>query len=174
MKQFLMPLWEVFEILAVAVISILLIYHFIAQPFQVSGASMEPNFVNDEYVVVDEITYNFNNPSRGQVIVFRDPLDEKDYFIKRVIGLPGDVVSIHDGKVYVNGSVQSEPYLPAGLAMSGDVTYPKLGPNQYFVMGDNRSESFDSRSWGPVTRSEIVGVVRAGVDFWPPSVAIYD
>ncbi len=174
MKQFLMPLWEVFEILAIAVISIFLIYHFIAQPFQVNGASMEPNFVSGEYVVVDEVTYRFNSPARDQIIVFHDPLDEKEYFIKRVIGLPGDIISVHDGKVYVNGSVLNEPYLPSSLVMAGDATYPKLGPDQFFVMGDNRLESFDSRSWGPVKRSEIVGVVRAGIDFWPPSISIYD
>jgi signal peptidase I len=173
MKQFLMPLWEVFEILAVAIISIFLIYHFIAQPFQVNGASMEPNFTNNEYVVVDEITYHFDSPARGQVVVFHDPLDEKEYFIKRIIGLPGDAVSIHDGKVYINGNVLDEPYLPSGLVLAEYAPY-KLGPDKFFVMGDNRPESFDSRSWGSVDRSEIVGVVRAAIDFWPPKLSIYD
>ncbi len=174
MKQFLMPLWEVFEILAVAIISVFLIYRFIAQPFQVNGASMQPNFISNEYVVVDEVTYHFDNPVRGQVIVFHDPLDESEYFIKRIIGLPGDTISIRNGKVLINGSVLDEPYLPAGVIVSGDAVYPKLAPNQFFVMGDNRLESFDSRSWGPVNKSEIVGVVRVGIDFWPPKLAVYD
>lgn len=180
MKQFLMPLWEVFEILAVAIISIFLIYHFIAQPFVVNGASMQPTFISgnswygSEYVIVDEITYHFDSPTRGQIIVFHDPLDESEFFIKRIIGLPGDVVSVNNGKVYVNGGVLPEPYLPAGLATTGDATYSKLGPGQYFVMGDNRQESFDSRSWGPVSSNEIVGVVRVGLRLWSPSLSIYD
>jgi signal peptidase I len=143
---------------------------------------MEPTFVsgdswyNREYVAVDEVTYHFNNPARGQIIVFHDPLDETEFFIKRIIGLPGDVISIHNGKVYVNGNVLNEPYLPSTLVMAGDATYAKVPPDNYFVMGDNRMESFDSRNWGTVKRSEIVGVVRLGVDFWPQNFKfdIYD
>ncbi len=180
MKQSLMPLWEILEILAVAVISIFLIYQFIAKPFVVNGASMEPTFISgnswydSEYVLVDEVTYHFDNPARGQIIVFHDPLDYSEFFIKRIVGLPGDTVSISNGKVYINGNVLPEPYLPAGVVTEGQSTYPKLGPGEYFVMGDNRLESFDSRSWGPVKSNAIVGVVRAGVRLWSPDLSIYD
>lgn len=178
MKQFLMPLWEVLEILIIAIVSIFLIYHFIAQPFEVDGASMQPTFVSgsswydSEFVLVDEVSYHFESPQRGQIIVFHDPLDPSQFFIKRIIGLPGDVVSLSGGNVYINGVLLKEPYLAPGTMTTGpQAVYPKLGPDQYFVMGDNRVESFDSRSWGPVDSSAIVGVVRIGLKFWPPSLS---
>ncbi len=176
MKQFLLPLWEVFEILAVALISIFIIYSFIAQPFQVQGASMEPNFYTKQYLVVDEISYRFRDPERGEVIVFHNPRNESEFYIKRVIGLPGEEVKIRDGKVTItnganpNGFILDESYLPASTEMPGNATF-SVGKDEYFVMGDNRLQSFDSRSWGPVKRSEIVGVVR--VRLWPPAVFSY-
>jgi signal peptidase I len=170
MKQFLLPFWEVFEILAVALISIFVIYSFIAQPFQVQGASMEPNFSSREYLIVDEVSYHFRAPARGEVVVFHNPRNEGEFYIKRVVGLPGDTVSIHDGKVFVNNSPLSESYLPAGSRVPGEATF-RMGKDEYFVMGDNRLQSFDSRSWGPVKRSELVGVVR--MRLWPPAVFAY-
>jgi len=177
MKQFLLALWEVFEVVIVALISYFVITIFIAQPFQVSGPSMEPNFYNKQYLIVDEISYRFRAPERGEVIVFHNPENEKEFFIKRVIGLPGDEVLIKDGKVVIvndanpKGFTLDESYLPSSIVMSTDSSSPKLGEDEYFVMGDNRIVSFDSRSWGPVKKSEIVGAVR--VRLWPPEIFSY-
>ncbi len=176
MKQFLLPLWEVLEILAVALISIFIIYSFIAQPFQVQGASMEPNFYTKQYLIVDEISYRFRDPERGEVVVFHNPRNESEFYIKRVIGLPGEEVDIKDNKVTIingthpDGFVLDETYLPPSTEMMGNAKFT-LGKDEYFVMGDNRLQSFDSRSWGPVKRSEIVGVVR--LRLWPPTVFAY-
>ncbi|MDE2099735.1 MAG: signal peptidase I [Patescibacteria group bacterium] len=166
MKKYLLDVWEVLETLIVAFVSILLIYEFVAQPFKVEGVSMQPNFQNGDYLLVDELTYRFQNPERGQVIVFHNPQDVKEYYIKRIIGLPGDTVTIENNQVYVNGKLLSESYLPPGLPTPGNETVVlKKSPAQYFVMGDNRILSYDSRYWGPVDRNLIVGVVR--LRFWP-------
>jgi len=176
MKQFLLPLWEVLEILAVALISIFIIYSFIAQPFQVQGASMEPNFYTKQYLIVDEISYHFRDPERGEVVVFHNPRNESEFYIKRVVGLPGEEVDVDNGKVKITNSEHpqgfsfDESYLPPGTETRGNATF-RLGKDEYFVMGDNRLQSFDSRSWGPVKRSEIVGVVR--LRLWPPAVFAY-
>ena len=166
MKKYLLDVWEVLETLIVAFVSILLIYEFVAQPFKVEGVSMQPNFQNGDYLLVDELTYRFQNPERGQVIVFHNPQDVKEYYIKRIIGLPGDTITIENNQVYVNGKLLSESYLPPGLPTPGNETVVlKKSPAQYFVMGDNRILSYDSRYWGPVDRNLIVGVVR--LRFWP-------
>ncbi len=143
---------------------------FIVQPFLVSGASMEPNFSSNDYLLIDEVSYRFNEPERGDVIVFHYPGDESVYYIKRVIGLPGERLLISDGKVKIynsknsNGFILEEFYLPAGLKTSGNEEVT-LKDGQYFVMGDNRNYSFDSRSWGSLQKSEIVGLVR--LRLWP-------
>jgi signal peptidase I len=145
---------------------------FIAEPFVVSGSSMVPNFHNREYLVVDKISYRFHEPERGDVIIFRYPKDTSQYFIKRIIGLPGEKVQIVDGgrvKVYnsqhPDGALIDEPYLPSNGISFGKEDIVALGSDEYFVMGDNRPASLDSRSFGPVQRQTIVG--RAGVRAWP-------
>ena len=165
-KQFLIPFLEVFEILAVVLVSIYVIYGFIAQPFLVQGASMQPNFYSGDYLLVDEATYHFRSPERGEVIVFHNPNNPAEFYIKRVVGLPGEEVVINDGKVLINGKVLDESYLPQGLEVNGQYVF-QLGQDEYFVMGDNRPQSYDSRSWGPLEKSFIVGVVR--LRFWPPN-----
>ena len=152
------------EILLIAAISIFLIYRYVAQPFVVEGSSMQPNFQSGDYLLVDELTYHFEQPERGQVIVFRNPQDTKEFYIKRIIGLPGDKITVENNNVYVNGQLLHESYLPPGLPTPGNETVV-LGKGQYFVMGDNRILSYDSRSWGPVDSNLIIGVVR--VRFWP-------
>lgn len=139
---------------------------YIAQPFIVSGSSMVPNFEHGDYLIIDELSYHMREPERGEVVVFRYPNDPSKYFIKRVIALPDETVSIANNKVSVKNSagteVLNEPYV-AGLT-SGKLDRT-LGPNEYFVMGDNREASSDSRSWGPVPREHIVG--RALVRLFP-------
>jgi signal peptidase I len=144
---------------------------FIAQPFVVEGASMDPTFGNGDYLIVDEVSYRFTDPERGSVVVFRYPKDPSKSFIKRVIGLPGDIVSIKDGRVsimnaeYPEGLAIDEPYVK--LEKKDNLTYT-LGEREYFVMGDNRARSSDSRIWGPVPEDHIIG--RPIVRFLPPAV----
>ena len=155
--------WDWKEILKLVLISAVIVFpfrYFIAKPFVVEGASMYPTFKNGNYLIVDELTYRFRKPERGSVIVFKYPKDTSKSFIKRVIGLPGEIVSIKEGKVtitssqYPNGLALNEPYIE--LPKSDSLTYT-LGQDEYFVMGDNRAQSADSRLWGPVPTQDIIG-----------------
>ena len=132
--------------------------------FEIDGSSMEPNLHHDERVIVDKVTYLFGQPQRGDVVVFALENQPKDY-IKRVIGLPGETIEISNGVVYVDGRPLEEPY---ALPAPGD-TRPavQLAADEYFVMGDNRGNSQDSRSFGPIGRDDIVG--RAWIVYWPPA-----
>lgn len=155
---------EVFQVLVVSIAIIVPVRVFLIQPFYVQGASMEPNFFDHEYLIIDEISYRFREPERGEVIVFHYPNDPSQYFIKRVIGLPGETVEIADGEVKVyndefpNGKILDETvYLDQDFtAASQTVT---LKSDEYYLLGDNRSSSLDSRFFGPVNESQIVGRV---------------
>jgi signal peptidase I len=170
MRRFFLSILEIFEIALVALGAVFLIRSFLVQPFLVSGSSMSPNFSNGDYLLIDELTYRFRVPERGEVLVFKYPNDESTYFIKRVIGLPGERVEIKSGKVtvfskdYPDGLVLKEDYLPKLVITSGDETV-QLKSSEYLMLGDNRSYSFDSRSWGPLQAKDIVGVVR--LRLWP-------
>ncbi len=151
------------EILIYAVIAIVVVVPiriWIAQPFVVSGDSMDTTFQNGQYLIINELSYELGSPSRGDVMIFKYPLDPKEYFIKRVIGLPGETVNIHENVVSVTpvGTttpfVLSEPYIQGGTFGDETVT---LDAGEYFVMGDNRAVSSDSRIWGPVPTADIVG-----------------
>lgn len=172
MRQFLASVLEIFEIALVAVGAVFLIRSFLVQPFLVSGSSMVPSFKNGDYLLVDEITYHFRPPERGEVVVFKYPNDQSTYFIKRIIGLPGERVQIQNGRVTIfnqdhpQGFSLNESYIPASVSTSGNENFD-LAPGQYLVLGDNRSFSFDSRSWGTLPARDIVGVVR--LRLWPLS-----
>ncbi|MFH1246257.1 MAG: signal peptidase I [Candidatus Liptonbacteria bacterium] len=174
MRRFLASLLEVLEVAVVALGAVFLIRTFLVQPFLVSGASMAPTFENGDYLLVDEVSYNVRNPQRGEVIVFRYPLDESTYFIKRVIGVQGDTVEFTNGKVKIinsehpDGMVLNESYLPQDIVTNPRPEKPStftLSAGQYLVLGDNRSYSFDSRDWGIIKSSEIIGMVR--LRLWP-------
>lgn len=161
---------EAAKIVILASITVIFVRYFLFKPFYVKGASMEPNFYGQEYLIIDEITYRFRLPERGDVIVFKYPEDPKEYFLKRIIGLPGERVKIADGKVTIynnehpEGVIIDESYLPSDLMTMGEKN-TTLTEKQYFVLGDNRSNSSDSRRFGPVDKSLIVGrVVLRG---WP-------
>lgn len=164
-KKFLISSWEVIEVALIAFVAVFLIRSFLVQPFLVNGASMEPTFSHGNYLLIDVLSYRFRAPKRGEVIVFHYPENTSVFFIKRIIGLPGERIIIHDGKVVISmpGEDEShvivEEYLPPSFVTFGsdDII---LGDNEFFVMGDNRSASFDSRNWGPVNKKEIVGLVR--------------
>jgi signal peptidase I len=170
--------------LAVAGIVVLGVEAEIAQPFRVPTGSMEPTLLcarptesctasfNDR-VLVAKIVYRFRGPHHGEIAVFHAPpaarqrCSEGGTFLKRVIGTPGDVVSERDGFFYVDGRKLAEPYLTENYRDSVTSRWPRLGKNQYFVMGDNRIGSCDSRIWGPVLRSAFIGPVVA--TYWPPT-----
>lgn len=165
MKKFFVSTWEILEVVLISAGTVILIRTFLIQPFLVSGPSMEPNFENGDYLLIDEVTYRFREPVRGEVVVFRYPNDEHVFFIKRIIGLPGERVVGRGGhiSVFAKGSAGKsealkETYIPAEN-YTGDFE-AQLGTDQFFVLGDNRSFSFDSRSWGPIKASHIVGLVR--------------
>ncbi|HIC93572.1 MAG TPA: signal peptidase I [Anaerolineae bacterium] len=134
------------------------------QNFRIEGTSMEPNLHHGQYLVINKLAYRLHPPVRGDIIVFRYPHNPKRDFIKRVIGLPGERVEVKGGRVFINGQELDEPYpLKAGTYSWG----PRiLGPDEYFVLGDNRSNSSDSHSWGALPRANIIG--KAWVCYWPP------
>ncbi|MDP3964359.1 MAG: signal peptidase I [bacterium] len=164
----------VIEIVKVIVISLAIIIpvrYFLIQPFYVKGASMEPSFYDNEYLVIDEISYRFSEPKRGDIIVFRYPQNESQFFIKRVIGLPGETVEIRNGHVvvsndlYPRGQVLDETdYLSEDVLTPGhdEVT---LGSGQFYVLGDNREQSLDSRRIGPIDEKYVVG--KTWLRAWP-------
>jgi signal peptidase I len=170
--SFLVFIWDFVKVVVIALAIILPIRYFIFQPFIVSGSSMEPNYTNGQYLIIDEISYRFKEPQRGEVLVVRYPNDPKQYFIKRLIGLPGERIEIDNGRVKIyneenpQGVTLSEPYLPnQGLtfphntAIIGGKRTITLKSNEYFMMGDNRLASSDSRDWGPLSEKDIIGKV---------------
>ncbi len=163
---------EFLKIAILAGLTIALVRYYLFKPFYVKGASMEPNFYDHEYLIIDEITYRFNEPRRGDVIVFKYPDNPKEYFLKRVIGLPGERVKVTGGQVLIynekhpEGIMVEEKYLPKNLLTDGE-RLVTLGSEQYFVLGDNRPNSYDSRRFGPVDRNLIVG--RTWFRGWPIS-----
>ena len=156
---------ELIETLALTLVIFLLI-RFAVQNFRIEGFSMEPNFHDGQFLIVDKVSYMVHPPERGDVIVFIPPNNTSRDFIKRVIGLPGDQVEVVAGRVFVNGTALDEPYPLAPASYSAPtVTVP---PEEYFVLGDNRNNSSDSHSWGPVSVKSIIG--KAWVSYWPPQV----
>lgn len=159
---------EVIKVALLAGITIGLVRYFLFKPFYVKGQSMEPTYLEHEYLIVDEISYRFRTPERGEVVVFRSPVTESEYYLKRVIGLPGERVTVQNNKVIIynevhpEGIVMSEGYLTESTPGSITVT---LGQEQYFVLGDNRDASFDSRRFGAIERKDIVG--RTWLRGWP-------
>lgn len=160
MKKFLVSIWEIVEVVFVSLVTVFIIRTFIAQPFLVSGASMEPNFQNGNYLIIDEVTYRFREPEHGEVVVFRYPKDPSTYFIKRIIGLPGDRVVVRGSDAWVYNKEGKEIFHETGTVGGVDRT---LTDDQYFVLGDNRYNSFDSRNWGPISKKHIIGIARVRV-----------
>ncbi|MBI2607423.1 MAG: signal peptidase I [Candidatus Doudnabacteria bacterium] len=165
-------IWDFLKVILIALAVIIPIRYFLFQPFIVSGSSMEPNFSNGQYLIIDEISYRFRQPQRGEVLVIRFPEDRKQFFIKRVLGLPGEQVKIENGRVIIfntehpNGAVVEEVYLsnqgltfPHNTSLVGGKNVLTLKEDQYFMLGDNRLASSDSRDWGILKEQDIVGRV---------------
>lgn len=172
---------EIVKFTTIAVIIVVPFRLFIAQPFVVNGASMDPTFDTGEYLIVDQVTYRFEDPKRGSVVIFKYPKDTTKFFIKRIIGLPEETIEIHGTTVKIkngdhpDGIILSEPYVAINHEKQDDLVVT-LKDNEYFVMGDNRSGSSDSRMWGPVDAKLITGrpFVRLlplqKLDFFPGNV----
>ncbi len=170
---------ELLKFIVIALVVVVPIRLWVAQPFIVSGASMEPTFHTGQYLIIDELSYHFHPVTRGDVVIFRYPRNPSEFFIKRVIGLPGETVHITSDSVSIthpDGSTEvlDESYL-TNRGNGADQTVA-LGPDQYFVMGDNRPDSSDSRFWGPVPASNLIGHVAlrllpfSAISLWPGSV----
>lgn len=162
---------ELFKLVLLSIVIVIPFRLYIAQPFIVDGASMDPTFDTGNYLIVDELTYHFRGPERGSILIFKYPRDPRKSFIKRVIGLPGEKVSIALGQVtifnteYPNGLILDEPYVKLEKKDSADYV---LGQGEYFVLGDNRLGSADSRVWGPVPEANIIG--RPIIRLFPPAL----
>lgn len=168
--------WEFVRYAIVALLIVIPFRIFIAQPYMVSGSSMDPTFKDADYLIVDQVSKRFEDPQRGSVVIIKYPKDTSKYFIKRLIGFPGDTVEIKNGVVTIyneenkNGLKLDEPYVFYQKSENFSIT---LGENEYFVMGDNRAGSFDSRSWGTLPKKNIIGkpIVRLlplnKIGFWP-------
>lgn len=157
-------IWDFLKVFLIALAIIIPVRFYLFQPFIVTGKSMQPNFHDGEYLIIDEISYHFSDPIRGQVAVIRSPEDNSQFFIKRIIGLPGETVEISGGKVTIRnkenarGFMLDETYLPSSTATFGNIKVT-LAADQYYVLGDNRIASSDSRYFGPINRSTIIGKV---------------
>ncbi len=153
------------EIIETVILTVIIyaVVNFATGRFKVEGSSMEPSVHPGQYVLVDKVSYRLGQPQRGDVVVFNYPLATDRDFIKRIIGLPGETVSVANGVVQVNDHALKEPYIAAPPLTGGTWT---LSPDQYFVMGDNRNNSSDSRSWGPLDRKYLIG--KAVLVYWPP------
>ena len=162
---------ELAQFALIALLIVLPIRWFVAQPFIVSGASMEETFHDNDYLIVDQLSYHFDEPERGDVIVFKYPKDPSKYFIKRIIALPGEEIEVAGGSVIIKNEANPEGItLNESYAQLGQGAHQQrleLGPDEYFVMGDNRDHSSDSRVWGVLKREEIVG--RALLRLLPPN-----
>lgn len=152
--------WELFRFALVAILIVIPIRIFIAQPFIVSGASMYPTFHNGDYLIVDEISYRLGEVKRNDVVIFRYPKDPKKFFIKRVIGLPNETVDIQGSQIIITNAENKEGFIleqPFVKNESNNISHFELKDDEYFVMGDNRAQSSDSRFWGPVQSDLIIG-----------------
>lgn len=162
-------IWEIAQFAIISFLIVVPVRLWIAQPFIVRGASMEPTFHNGEYLIIDEFSYFLREPARGEVIVFRYPVNPSEFFIKRIIGLPGETIQIQNGEIFVynnqypDGFRLDDPYLKEMQTFFNEKI--SLNDKEYFVLGDNRSASLDSRRWGALDKNLIVG--RTLIRLWP-------
>jgi len=163
-------LFDLIQTLVIAGAIFVVVYAFLFRPYQVNGLSMFPTFDNGEYILTNLVTKRFSEFNRGDIIVFKSPTDKDKDFIKRIIGIAGDTVSVNKGHIYLNGKELDESYLPSNYTTAGgsfleegvQIVVPE---GKYFVLGDNRSNSSDSREWGFITKDEIIG--KSFFVYWP-------
>lgn len=161
MKNIVLFFWETIKVVVVALLIVIPIRYFLFQPFIVSGSSMEPNFSHGDYLIVESLSYKLREPQRGEVVVFHYPEDPTFRHIKRIVGLPEETIIINDNKIEINSSegesfyINEENYLDSLTESEKEEFY--LKEDEYFVMGDNRSASLDSRRWGSLPKENIIG-----------------
>ncbi|MHB8619795.1 MAG: signal peptidase I [Chloroflexota bacterium] len=155
------------EIVETLILTVIIFFgvRLLVQNYRVEGYSMEPTLRNGQYLLINKIGLHFHQPQRGDIIVFEYPLNPSQNFVKRVIGLPGDSIEVRNHQVILDGKVLKEPYIKA--APNGFYPRTVVPPGDYFVMGDNRNNSSDSRSWGPLPQKDIIG--EAWLSYWPPN-----
>jgi len=155
------------EILETIVLTLIIFFviQTLVRNFRVVGTSMEPNLYNGQYLIIDKVSYRFSEPQVGDVVVFEPPNRPGEDYVKRIIGLPGQLVEIRDGQVFIDNKPLEEPYMVRRGSYSMEPR--RVGPDEYFVLGDNRDSSSDSHMWGMLPRANIVG--RAWISYWPPS-----
>ncbi|MFH1864102.1 MAG: signal peptidase I [bacterium] len=162
---------DILEVLVFAIGIFFFVYLLIMRPHKIKGPSMYPTYLDGEFLLTEKVSYYMHEPKRGDVVVFKPPVSEDEY-IKRIIALPNETVSINNGKFYINGSLLKEAYITPDVYTS-DGTYLEEGvqktipEGQYLTVGDNRSHSYDSRSWGPISKKDVTG--RAWIVYWPPN-----
>lgn len=169
-KRAVAAIFDFLQSIVVVMAILVMVYLFGISPQEISGQSMFPTFENGEYILTNKIEYKLNEPQHGDIIVFKSPGNKEVDFIKRIIGVPGDRVALRNGKYYLNGKTLDEVYLPSGvytfagsfLRENGEITVP---PGQYFVSGDNRPHSLDSREFGTIAKGDIIG--KALLRYWP-------
>ena len=163
---------DLIETVVMALAIFVVIYLFLFQPHQVRGNSMYSSFKDGEYILTDKISYRIGEPKRGDVVIFKAPSNEEYDYIKRIIGLPGDTIKISNNTVLINNNPLAESYLDDILTTSGSFLRQQdrviVPENSFFVMGDNRGHSSDSREWGFVPKENIIG--KAWLRYWPPPV----
>jgi signal peptidase I len=157
---------EIVETILLTLLIYVLVRSFLLENYRVVGRSMDPTLEDDQYLAVNKLSYRLHEPQRGDIVVFRDPRDDGRKLIKRVVGLPGEVLEIRDGQVLIDNQRLQESYIQA----SGRYSYPPIPipENHYFVLGDNRNNSSDSHNWGTLSKDKIVG--KAWVSYWPPQL----
>lgn len=171
MKKVLIFVWETFKIVIISLAIIIPVRYYLIQPFFVRGASMEPNFDNGQYLVIDEISYRLGQPERGQVVIFKYPLDHSQYYIKRLVGLPNETIEIKDNQVIIynldnpQGIILDESAYLGEEAITWGNLKVELGSEEYFALGDNRQASSDSRQWGTIPEDNLIG--RVWLRVWP-------
>jgi len=156
---------EVFESVTIAVLLAVVIRLFVLEPFYIPSGSMEPTLKENDRIIVSKLNYHFQEPKRGDIVVFKYPRDPKRNFVKRLIAVGGETVAIRNSRLYINGQPVPEDYLPPGLRFA-DYGPKEVPQGNYFMMGDNRNNSDDSRVWGFLPKELIVG--KALVIYWPP------
>lgn len=152
------------EVLSLAVILAILLRIFLCEPYDISSQSMSPALKPDDKILVNKLAYRFGEPNRGDIIVFQFPLDEKESYIKRIIGLPGEIIEGKENKITINDQLLKEDYLPRNLEFDNFGPY-QVGAGEFYVLGDQRDDSEDSRYWGPLAKTKIKG--KAIIIYWP-------
>lgn len=169
-KRFVAAVFDFLQGIVVVLAVLVMVYLFLVSPQEISGASMEPNFHNGEYILTNKVLTKFRDPERGDVVVFKSPRNKEVDYIKRIIGLPGDTVKLENNTFFVNGQKMDEPYLAPDVVVFGGSFLQEgseiiVPPGQYFVVGDNRPHSSDSREFGPVPMEDFIGTVF--FRYWP-------